>query len=106
MIVRFVLPVPGKYGMLPIIHRAMRAAVVFLAHAFLACVLVFGAWLVDLFIRLLSGSREILIYGVLPLSYLFQTVDVAMIGLFGAYGVIEAARALRSDDDNEQDPSE
>ena len=59
--------------MLPIIHRAMRAAVIFLAHAFLACVLVFGTWLVDLFIRLLSGSKEIMIYGVLPLSYLFQT---------------------------------
>ena len=60
--------------MLPIIHRAMRAAVIFLAHAFLACVLVFGTWLVDLFIRLLSGSKEIMIYGVLPLSYLSQTV--------------------------------
>ena len=53
--------------MLPIIHRAMRAAVIFLAHAFLACVLVFGTWPVDLFIRLLSGSKEIMIYGVLPL---------------------------------------
>jgi hypothetical protein len=86
--------------MLTIIHRAIRAAVIFLAHAFLACVLVFGTWLVDLFIRLLSGSQEILIYGVLPLSYLFQTVDVAMIALFGAFGVIEAARALRSYDDD------
>jgi hypothetical protein len=85
--------------MLPIIHRAARAAVIFLSHAFLACILVLGTWLVDEFIRLLSGSQEILIYGVLPLSYLFQTVDVAMIGLFGAYGVIEAARALRVDDD-------
>jgi hypothetical protein len=45
------------------------AAVIFLAHAFLACVLVFGTWLVDL---------------------------VAMIALFGAAG---AARVLRSDDD-------
>ena len=50
--------------------------------------------------RLLSGSQEILIYGVLPLSYLFQTVDVAMIALFGAFGIIEAARALRSNDDD------
>jgi hypothetical protein len=91
--------------MLPIIHRALRAAVIFLSHAFLACVLVFGTWVVDLFIRLLSGGQQILIYGVLPLSYLFQTVDVAMIGLFGAYGVIEAARVLRSDENNEQDPS-
>ena len=57
----------------------------------LACVLVFATWLVDLFIHSLSGDREILIYGVLPL-------DVAMISLFGAYGVIEAARALRSDE--------
>jgi hypothetical protein len=85
--------------MLPIIHRALRAAAIFLSHAFLACVLVFGTWIVDQFIHLLSGSQEILIYGVLPLSYLFQTVDVAMIALFGAFGVIEAARTLRSDDD-------
>jgi hypothetical protein len=87
--------------MLPILHRALRAAVIFLCHAFLACVLVFGAWLVDVFIHLLSGTGEILIYGVLPLSYLFQTVDVAMIALFGAIGVIEAAKALRSGDDDD-----
>jgi hypothetical protein len=86
--------------MLPIIHRALRAAVIFLSHAFLACVLVFGFWVVDLFIRLLSGSQEIMIYGVLPLRYLFQTVDVATIALFGAFGVIEAARALRSGDED------
>jgi hypothetical protein len=86
--------------MIPIIQRAIRAAAIFLSHAFLACVLVFGFWLVDLFIRLLSGSQEIMIYGVLPLRYLFQTVDLAMIALFGAFGVIEAAKALRSGDDD------
>jgi hypothetical protein len=47
--------------MLPIIHRALRAAAIFLSHAFLACVLVFGTWIVDQFIHLLSGSQEILI---------------------------------------------
>jgi hypothetical protein len=45
------------------------AEVIFLAHAFLACVLVFGAWPLDLLIRVLSGGK------------------------------IEAARALRSDDE-------
>lgn len=49
--------------MLPILRRALRAAVIFLCHAFLACVLVFGAWVVDGFIHLQSGSGEILIYG-------------------------------------------
>jgi hypothetical protein len=56
-------------NMLPIIRRALRAAAIFLSHASLGCVLVFGTWVVDQFIRLLSGSQEILIYGVLPLSY-------------------------------------
>ncbi len=88
--------------MLRIFHRALRAAVIFLCHAFLACVLVFGAWLVDAFIHLLSGSSEILIYGVLPISYLFQTVDLVMIALFGAVGAIQAAKVLRSDDDTDE----
>jgi hypothetical protein len=63
--------------------------------------LVFGAWAVEGFIHLLGGSGEILIYGVLPISYLFQTIDLVMIALFGAVGVIQAAKALRSDDDHD-----
>ena len=54
----------------------------------------------DLFIRLLSGSKEIMIYGVLPLSYMFQTVgDMAMIAFFGVSAQSRRRRGLRSDDD-------
>jgi hypothetical protein len=62
------LRVGANEAMLQILHRALRAAVIFLCHAFLVCALVFGAWSVDRFIHLLTGSGKILVYGMLPIS--------------------------------------
>jgi hypothetical protein len=36
-----------------------------------------------------------MVYNRLPLSYLFQTVDVALIGVFGIFGVLEAIEIMR-----------
>jgi len=38
-----------------------------------------------------------LIYGWVPLAYLFQTNDVAMIGLLGFFGLREAFRIMREE---------
>ena len=36
-----------------------------------------------------------LVYRHLPLSYLFQTTDMAVIAVFGFYGVIDAIKIMR-----------
>ena len=46
----------------------------------------------------MNDGHDPMVYGRLPLSYLFQTVEVAMIGAFGYYGLLEAVRIMRGDD--------
>jgi hypothetical protein len=50
---------------------------------------------VDRLILPLNHRQEMMVYGCLPLSYLFQTIDLAMIAVFGFYGVIKAIRIMR-----------
>jgi len=77
------------------LYRALRAAVIFICHAALACVIVVCVWVVDQLIRLLGhDSTGMLLFGRVPLAYLFQTIDVVMIVLFGLAGAIEAAKEL------------
>ncbi len=58
-----------------------------------------GIAAVHYLILALNHGEEMLVYGRLPLSYLFQTIDLAMIGVFGYYGVLEAIRIMRDDHD-------
>jgi hypothetical protein len=75
--------------------KALRAAIIVVGHALIAALLVVSASGVEHLIRYLNDGHDIFIYGRLPMSYLFQTVDVAMIGVFGVFGVIEAIRTMR-----------
>lgn len=77
------------------LQKAVRAGIVLIAHAFIACVLIVCTWMVDHLILALNHGQEMLVYGHLPLSYLFQTIDLAMIAVFGFYGVIEAIKIMR-----------
>jgi hypothetical protein len=77
------------------LHKAIRGAVIVVGHALIASVLVICSAAVDHLIRYLNDGQEMLVYNRLPLSYLFQTVDVAMIGVFGVFGLIEAIRIMR-----------
>lgn len=85
--------------MWPIIRKALRAAVAVIAHAMIAAVLIVCIAAVHYLILALNHGEEMLVYGRLPLSYLFQTIDLAMIGVFGYYGVLEAIRIMRDDHD-------
>lgn len=75
--------------------KALRAAVIVIGHALIAAVLVISASGVEHLIRYLNDGHDILIYGRLPMSYLFQTIDVSMIGVFGFFGVTEAIKTMR-----------
>jgi hypothetical protein len=58
-------------------------------------VLTVYTWLVDQRIITLNHGHEMLVYGQLPFSYLFQTIDIAMIGALGFHGVLEAIKIMR-----------
>jgi hypothetical protein len=85
-----------------IIGKAVNAAVVLICHFMLAALLVLTGhgieWLVDY-----TGGpsppdalrRAKLIFDLIPLRYLFQAIDVAMIALFGYMGLREAYGVLK-----------
>jgi len=85
-----------------IIGKAVNAAVVLICHFMLAALLVLTGhgieWLVDNTGGLssedpLHGPK--LIFDLVPLRYLFQAIDVAMIALFGYMGLREAYGVLK-----------
>jgi hypothetical protein len=85
-----------------IIGKAVDAAVVLICHFLLAALLVLTGhgieWLVD-FIGGPSLADPMhgpqLIFDLVPLKYLFQAIDVAMIALFGYMGLTEAYGVLK-----------
>jgi hypothetical protein len=85
-----------------ILGKAVRSALIFICHAALACLIVLGVWAVDELIHAL-GKGEIMLFGRVPLSWLFQAIDAAMIGLFGIAGLIEAAKELIFDGSSNDD---
>ena len=84
--------------MLDSLHKAARAEVAVIGHTLIAAVLIVCASGVEHLILLVNGGHDPLVYGRLPLSYLFQTIDIAMIGVFGFFGLVEAIRIMRGDD--------
>ncbi len=85
-----------------IIGKAVDAAVVLICHFMLAALLVLTGhgieWLVD-YIGGPSSAGPMrgpkLIFDLVPLKYLFQAIDVAMIALFGYMGLREAYGVLK-----------
>ena len=67
-------------------------------YTLIAAVLIVCASGVEHLILLVNGGHDPLVYGQLPLSYLFQTIDIAMIGVFGFFGLVEAIRIMRGDE--------
>ena len=77
------------------LHKALRAAVAFVGHLALGAVLVTGIWGMELYIHYLWGEREPLLFDRVPLKYLFDTVDLAVLGVFIFWGAYEANEKLR-----------
>ena len=79
------------------LERALKAVVVVISHVIIAVVMILGIALVDRLIRLLTGGGEMLVFGHLPLSYLFQAGDVVLVVVFTVYGVTEPIRVMGED---------
>lgn len=76
-------------------ERAARAAVAFFGHLFLSGLVIVGVFLVELAIKWLWGEHDPLLFDLVPLRWLFQAIDVCILGVFGASGTFEAYHKLR-----------
>ena len=74
--------------------KALRGAVIVLGHGLIAVVLIAVAAGIDHLTLLLNDGKDMLIYNRFPLSYVFQTFDLAMLAVFGVFGVIEAIKVM------------
>lgn len=80
------------------LRKAARAGVAILGHVLILCLVVLGIWLVEEFVHLLFHGQEVRLFGTLPLTYLFQAIDAALIVVFGVFGVIEAVKIMSEKD--------
>ena len=78
-----------------IVGKAAKAFVVLICHFVLASILIISFHYIERLIQFLGGDEVEMVFGVFPLAYLFQAVDVTMIGLFGVMGVKEAYEVLK-----------
>ena len=74
--------------------KAFRAAVAFFTHAILAVVLIACILLVERALNLSEIGNHLLV-GAVPVGYLFDLIDAAVIIVCGIFGIIDVARELR-----------
>jgi hypothetical protein len=80
---------PPWYG--PVI-KALRAAVFFIAHACLAVVIIGLVAVVKAVVSWLGDPK---LFGLVPLSWVFDAMDATALVVFIPFGVIEAIRVFK-----------
>lgn len=76
------------------IRDAGQTAIHIVCHLALAALILVGIWALERLTSLL-WSETPLLFGTLPLKYVFHGMDLAVLVVFGFYGTIAIARALR-----------
>jgi hypothetical protein len=61
----------------------------------LAALLLTGIWALERFTKWLYGEEVPLLFGILPLSWMFDAADLGVIALFVFWGLVEANRELK-----------
>jgi len=79
------------------LERAFRAALALVGHLALGLLMLGGIWVTEHWFRWLWGEAEPMLYGRVPLRYLFDTMDVAILIVFTVWGAWEAHRQLRGE---------
>ena len=82
--------------MLHPLKKAMAAAIVLLGHFLISLVMVAAIWGLEIVFRYLFTDHEPLIWGRIPLKYLFQTSEVATFAVFTFWGIVEAHKTMKS----------
>ncbi len=75
--------------------RTGDAAAIMLCHTFLGGVTVSCMLGLQWLLETLGHGREILLYDKWPIEYLFQTIDIAIVLVVGAFGLWETIEVFR-----------
>jgi hypothetical protein len=86
-------PAPATSGQTSWVHfrKVLRAAQFFVSDTVIAGVIITCIWGLSLWFHALWGQADHLLFDRLPLRYLFDAVDVGVIGMFGWRAVCSAA---------------
>lgn len=75
--------------------KKQKVAIVFLCHLAVIALIVAGIYLLELEIHYFWSDHAPLIFGRIPLAYLFQALDVAIVLVFAYRGIREIDDILR-----------
>jgi hypothetical protein len=75
--------------------RAIRAAVALISHTGLVALVLFAIKALEVLTHDLWGVEQPVLFGKLPLQFIFDTMDGSVLTVFGYYGVSEAIRAFQ-----------
>ncbi len=87
---------------LKIAKRAAGAATVMICHTFVGGVTVLCMSALQWLFWELGGGKAVLVYDRWPLEYLFQTIDIAIALVVGAFGLWETIEVLRGGRDSDE----
>jgi hypothetical protein len=73
-------------------HRSFRAACYLVSHALVAIIIIA---LITLIQRVLIADGNPLLFDVCPLRYIFDAVDVTILGVFMWFGTLEAIETFK-----------
>lgn len=65
-----------------------------LLHTLLSVLFILSFYGVEELIKFLWNVHEPLLFGRLPLAYIFQALDVGVLGIFGYRGILAAYKAF------------
>jgi hypothetical protein len=77
------------------LQRPLRAAIAFLGHLFLGSLVLIGIWLTEMLFELLWHGHEPTFFGWLPVRWIFDGSDLAVMLVFGFWGIVEANDQMR-----------
>jgi hypothetical protein len=84
----------GRRAYVALLEWPVRAAIVLFGHVVLAGFLVTAIWGLQEWARFLYGEHLPLIWGIFPLEWLFQTMDMGVVAVFFIRGIISANHEL------------
>ena len=68
-----------------------------LVHSLLAALFIVCMFGIEKLIALLWGVQEPLLFGRVPLAYVFHAIDLGVLGVFGFRGILAASEAFKDE---------
>jgi len=75
--------------------RARNALIEWTAHILVVAGLLVGFWLIELLMHWLWKDSERFLFGIIPLHWVFDAADLAILGGFLLYGIFKVLQTYR-----------